>query len=464
MFTFINKIRFLWAIFAIFLLCTSCGNSGEIKAPTFSPQVPDTSSDILSGIFVNSQSQASNADGRSWDTAFPAITMGIKKALQTGEKIYVAAGIYQERIDLKNAKNIHLIGGYTTKDTHEKPKRDEWTILDGGFLPAKANLVDITDDAKNIKIEGFIFKNVINGQKAIYVSAPLGNNVEGIVIKDCQFLDNGKRITWENKYKSWELTENGAAISLIGAKDVVLSGLTFSKNMVSGEGGAIKGARITNLEIFNSLFVENQAKYGGAIYLNELAGKVVFDKVKFEGNLAFDGRGGAIGFKEMFPTTKVIISGSTFLQNHSFWGGAINLEKSSRLEILDTSFTENVGQFGGAIYFKGTDPKARLVIGAGVNFKKNKIDAPNGGGAICVQFDPFNVDQIKATGQLIFTDKPRDISSNTSKDGKGKFLAVYFHAKVKPLLPANIEDFVKTPFLGIPLIDSPVVYIEHYPK
>ena len=152
---------------------------------------------------------------------------------------------------------------------------------------------------------------------------------------------------------------NGGAIYNNGY--MVVNNIKFDSNVAKGDGGAIYNTGKNDRSgIYNSLFVNNSAVNGGAIYTN--TGKVNYQltiqQVKFgqydevnkttsDGNIA-SGNGGAlyIGSK-----SKVNIINSGFFGNKAQNGGAIYAGTNSNITIQDTSFINNTasGQ-GGAIY------------------------------------------------------------------------------------------------------------------
>ena len=157
--------------------------------------------------------------------------------------------------------------------------------------------------------------------------------------------------------------------------EVALSGLEFvDGNAPAGaEGGAIRSHG--DLTVTDSLFVENGAHHGGAIYV--ASGSLTATSVAFELNGA-DERGGAVYANN---GTTVELRESTFSENKATNGGAVmagfaNPLPADRTQVLivDSTFEDNEATNAGAFSNYGN---ATI---QGSRFERNT--ATSGGGAI----------------------------------------------------------------------------------
>lgn len=106
-------------------------------------------------IYVSTEGDNSS-DGLSWATAKRTVQAALNAA-SSGDEIWVASGIYRERITLK--PDVALYGGFAGKET----RRDErnWitntTILDGEYAGTVVTIP--TETTKTTRIDGFIIRN-----------------------------------------------------------------------------------------------------------------------------------------------------------------------------------------------------------------------------------------------------------------------------------------------------------------
>ncbi|MBR3889493.1 hypothetical protein IKJ53_03170, partial [bacterium] len=149
---------------------------------------------------------------------------------------------------------------------------------------------------------------------------------------------------------------------------VKITSSTFKNNLatdVSEQGLVAKGGAIynngNNLQITKSKFNENKSdNFGGAIY-NANTGNLTVTSSTFTGNYAVNdeksGCGGAI-----YADGVTTITSSTFKNNEADFGGAIYIAQNAEVVVQDSSFTNNIAnEAGGAIY---VDENASLTINA----------------------------------------------------------------------------------------------------
>ena len=225
-----------------------------------------------------------------------------------------------------------------------------------------------------------------------------------MTIQNCEFTgnkaSNGGAIYWDgNKgyLSNCTFTDNnaksGGAVTMSSFQDVV-AGCIFKNNTASGSGGAIywdkEGASGV---LFDSMFIDNTATWGGAIYwLAEDYG--FLDNSTFINNSA-DTQAGAVFWR----ANHGYINNSVFTDNsaHS-WDGAVTLA-GDEASLLNCVFSGNtVEKYGaGAVNICGNNTVCN------VTFTDN---AASEGGAVYVDEDNATITN------CIFT-------NNRAKDGSG---------------------------------------------
>ena len=165
---------------------------------------------------------------------------------------------------------------------------------------------------------------------------------EGITITEDNITIDGNGHTIDAK----KLTR----IFKVKAKNVTLDNMTLKNGYSNKNGGAIYNARNSNLKIINLKFINNTARWGGAIR-NYGTLKIFHSIIKK--NKAKKGAGIYTAKK-----TKVTIYNSKIISNTARWGGGIH--NYGRLRILKSKITKNCAKKAGAIY---NTKKATMHIG-----------------------------------------------------------------------------------------------------
>jgi predicted outer membrane repeat protein len=140
-------------------------------------------------------------------------------------------------------------------------------------------------------------------------------------------------------------TGSGGAFFLSEAP-AVISGSTFEGNSSESVGGAIYTD--DDLTMSTSSFQTNESPYGAGLYLDDAAGDI--ETTDFSENTASNA-GGAIRWRDDTFAENLTISESSFSMNScGDDGGAIAVYAGATITIADTSFAENTGAEGGALY------------------------------------------------------------------------------------------------------------------
>ncbi|KAA3641208.1 MAG: T9SS C-terminal target domain-containing protein [Bacteroidetes bacterium] len=188
------------------------------------------------------------------------------------------------------------------------------------------------------------------------------------LIEDCTFADNGASLGASDSGRG------GAIYSYIGS--FTLSGTNFETNFANSTGGAVYGTGDSKSYIIEDCnFLGNSATWSGALtnYSDDTFVDII--DCEFEGNIAENG-GGAMsnGFKA--ATT---IEGTLFNENAAGWGGAVfNQNDTTAMTMTNCEVYGNlVNSTGGGVYSTGKIPTNI----SGTIFEGNQSDF---GGGIAV--------------------------------------------------------------------------------
>ncbi len=301
-----------------FYLVTSVHPAGGESEP--SNRASATTIPIPEVIYVR-QSAPAGGDGSSWSSAFRDLQLALARAgLQ--DRIWVAAGTYkpadppqydpQAQVTTFRLKTgVEIYGGFPGLPGQEgdfslRDPQANLTILSGNILdPANPNdntrhVVDGGGTDRSAVLDGFIITGgAAGGQVASQDNVGGGIRIMGgsPTIRSCVIQDN------------WALA--GAGIFVSGDSSPLIQDCIVRGNYTTGGGNA--GGGLYNAAaspvVVNTLFVQNTANRGGAVY-NEGQGNPQYINCTFSGNHA--GVFGAAVWHEF--------SGNGTFRNCIFWG------------------------------------------------------------------------------------------------------------------------------------------------
>lgn len=182
-------------------------------------------------------------------------------------------------------------------------------------------------------------------------------NKSKLTIEDCEF--NGNEAT----------NQAGAILFQSNTNVLTIKGSTFTENKsTANAGGAICAYGEVSIsekpapDYKKSVFSKNKAKWGGAIYDK---GNSSIKNAKFNKNYA-QYYGGAI-----YTTKGTTVEYSNFTENQTLQGGGIYIDKNATnsTKVSNTSFEKNLVDYGGAGIF--VDKNSKLEV-ANSTFTKNE--------------------------------------------------------------------------------------------
>lgn len=226
-------------------------------------------------------------------------------------------------------------------------------ISGGSFINNKSNKSDggaIATYGK-LNITGGLFEN--NAAKKTGGAIIAGSRADA-TIKNATFKNNqastggaiysGNKITisdsnFENNQSNW-------AGAVFAGKDIDLSNVKFINNKVVNQGGALyltSGNSNLNKCVFNKNLANTQ---GGAIFIK--TANTAIEASEFKENGA--GSGGGSIFVDHNNSGMTKISKSSFTDNYSnAFGGGVYLGLNSKLDVEDSSFSNNQAVYGAGI-------------------------------------------------------------------------------------------------------------------
>jgi hypothetical protein len=305
-------------------------------------------------IHVNVNASGSN-NGTSWTNAYTSLQTAIAAA-QSGDQIWVAAGIYKPTADLNRLTSFSLktgvaiYGGFAGGETslNERDPETNITILSGDIGSPN----DISDNSYH----------VVNGSSTIS-SAILdgftitGGNANGVSSNDLGggiSIITGASPTLVNLVISNNRADvrGGGMFSGMGSTPS-LTRVVFSGNYAGQSGGGMYNINASP-SLTNVTFTNNTSgDMGGGMY-NTDGGTPHLTNVTFDGNSAVNAGGGMRNIVANPELTNVTFTGN----GATFGGGMQNLGSSPIL----TNVTFSANTAGGAIYNASSNPIIRNSI------------------------------------------------------------------------------------------------------
>lgn len=243
-------------------------------------------------------------DGQSWNTAYRTLNFAFAD-WEAGDEIWLAHGTYMMPDSGMRVKNgMKIYGGFKGNEVRRESR--DWyrntTILrsEGGRSALRASNCDSTT-----RIDGLILEGAT-------VSALLVSGGEPRIF-NCHFRRNTSSVM-------------GAAVFAVNVGRIRIEYCVFENNSAESQGGAVYIMNATTDAkgfgpfIGQCMFVNNESRDGGALWLEKCAGTVQIASSVFHGNTASN-MGGAVGsLSSYFYITNTTFSRNTLLAGAEMGG------------------------------------------------------------------------------------------------------------------------------------------------
>lgn len=345
-----------------------------------------------------------NNDGSSWTLAKRTVQAGIDAAALDGGCVWVAAGIYRERITVQ--PYAHVYGGFTGIETIQDQRNwsSNVTVLDGdaggsvvtfsgcGYRTCSIDGLTIKNGSGTSLTHGggiycrnsspSILNNIItnnivtigsigNGAGIYcYRSSPeiAYNSIVGNLVNDSTVGRGGSGAGIACMSSSPTIAHNkisnnilsrpegkGAGIYLYSSSPIITNNV-ISDNVVpgygaSGSGGGIYCDYASNLTILNNVISGNRApNVGGGISCYSNGSANIASNIITHNYASY---GGGISI----PSTSIIVVNNLLLANAATTGGGgIYCLNNSSSKVINNTFVNNTATQGGAVYSNTASP------------------------------------------------------------------------------------------------------------
>ena len=260
----------------------------------------------------------------------------------------------------------------------------------------QVNIIGSDVDKTIIRYDGVAFtvSNQLTVKNITFIGASISNNAK--FIANNTIFEDSQKYTYDyygNNYGGAIYTAEGNTNAYVNVDNC-----TFKNNYALYGGAIFMGSG--NLEVSNSLFLNNNAyNYGGAIACDKV-GNVIISKSKFYNSKSEDDAGGSIYIRQssLFNATEIEVVNSS-----STFGGAITT-LNTPVSLRYVNMTNNSAKYdGGAIFHMYST--FTLIYS---NFNNNS--ASNGGAlfidnstSVFVRFNTFTNNKATSTGGAIYS-------------------------------------------------------------
>jgi parallel beta helix pectate lyase-like protein len=305
--------------------------------------------------YVYDDSDASTADGLSWDTAFREIQDAIDTAVEAGAsedepaEVWVADGNYRGPGEyvVEMTEYVDLYGGFSGVEKLREER--DWVIhqasIDGSYIRR------CVKGANHVTIDGLVLKNGSTSEGED--GAGIFNDNVSPMIRNCTFTSNKTNVG------------NGGGIYNNNSQSTIINCSFFSNDSIRGNGGAIYNNNSQPIIINCTMNHNNQEEvYGGTIY-NNYSKAIIKDCTFNRTNRAISNNNSQLEISRcsFYDNSRTAMenNGSSVLmsfcnfednqQENTYDFGRAMYNYHSSLKISDSTFVNNSSSSdGGAIY------------------------------------------------------------------------------------------------------------------
>jgi len=352
--------------------------NGVSRSDTLTVDILDSgSASTILYVDINTPAASAFQDGLSWDTAFDHPSKAMAAVTTGTTQVWVASGTYipLSAADptvsvLAMAPGVNVYGGYSgyTIDAGETSgwsRTGNTTTLDGDIdSDLSGDIYHVVTGASNAILDGFTIThgNANSSTDSTHQAGGglLNAGVTGMVVRYVIFSSNVADLY------------GGAMANYASSIDILLS--TFDGNSTGVEAGAMDNDNVSTVSVDQSYFVNNSSTlYGGAMGIYDA--QVTVTNTTFENN--YSGLGGAI---DIDTSPYAYLGTCNFNVNVATTtdGGAIYITNSPGVTFNASTFDGNTALWAAAIYSIGSSWTV-----AGSTFINNWANTSSGqGGAI----------------------------------------------------------------------------------
>ena len=300
---------------------------------------------------------------------------------------------------------LEIIGGgalYFINDTYS-------LVIDGssfyGLSARAGGAIYVEGDLNTADINGSNFignKATTNNTKYGGGAIAVEGNSNVLILTECNFINNSAtihggaiKLQGNNTYTVIDKSKfdsnyapYGGAVALGNTDYLVISESSFTNHIgaeddIVGGGAIYVIGNLTNANIVDSLFENNSARAGGAIFVEDNMEQSKFYSNSFINNSAFTNNtlygGGAIAVED--NSTNNIFNGTMFILNSgSTHGGTINfMGNDINNTIYECEFINNYGRYGTALAVNKNSENLNITKSVFASFNESSKEVIAGG-------------------------------------------------------------------------------------
>lgn len=253
-------------------------------------------------------------------------------------------------------KSLNILGGYTQSNWQSADPTSNSTIIDGENIYRGVFFIGFNMTTASLVMEGFTIQNgQVKGPDSETDPSGLGGGmmVAGarVTLREMVFRDN--KAYGKNTSSGYGGTASGSGLNINWSRpgtSNLLERVTFEANQSFGGTGQTRGGLA-----FGALFVSASITINDSYFTNNVAFAGSSNGIGWDGNIAADALGGAIGggggtwvLNNISATENQVIGGNGESFAGGGFGGAIHVELADSFMIANSQISNNLAKGGNA--------------------------------------------------------------------------------------------------------------------